>query len=95
MISRFDHDKCAFGIRASLAAQMRTQTEVCDKLGISRNIFNAFLRRRINLMDSDIEAVLKELGIAKRKELMAKLSAPASINVPVNTLGASKLAGDF
>ena len=79
MFSRFDHDKAAMAIRAALAVNMRSQQEVARTTGIPPNTLNAFLRRRINLVDADILRLLKELRIDEKKALMAKLSVPAQI----------------
>ena len=71
--NRIDPDIAAKAIRASLAAKMISQVEICQRLNISRDLFNKFLRRKINLLDEDIELVLVELGI---DQFCGKLSAP-------------------
>lgn len=71
-IKRLDPDKAATIIRAALAAKMITQGELCKKLGLDRNNLNAFLRRRINLIDADIEKILENLELS---DCLPELSA--------------------
>jgi transcriptional regulator with XRE-family HTH domain len=73
---RLDPDKTATIIRAALAAKMITQSELCERLGLDRNHLNAFLRRRINLIDSDVEKIMEELELSN---YLPKLSASKSI----------------
>ena len=72
-VSRLDPDETAKAIRAALAVEMISQIEICQKLGLSRDLFNKFLRRKINLLDEDIERVLVELNLDR---LSNKVSAP-------------------
>ena len=58
-----DAGKSAAIIRAALAARMITQADLCERLELSKNLFNKFLRRKINLLDEDIERILKELDL--------------------------------
>jgi hypothetical protein len=79
-VNRIDPDIAAKAIRASLAAKMISQVNICQKLSFSRDLFNKFLRRKINLLDEDIERVLTELDLG---ELSPKLSATARRGVSV------------
>jgi len=74
----YDPEKIATLVRAKMAAENLKQIHVSKELGISNDLFNKFLRRKVNLLDSDIEKLLNHLGLEKFEN---RLSAPASIDL--------------
>ena len=62
----FNQDKCATLIRAHLAAKMVPRKDFAKSINIDPDIFYKFLRRRVNLLDSDLLQVLEELDLIDR-----------------------------
>jgi len=73
-----DPEIAATLIRAKMAADNIKQIHLSKELEISNDLLNKFLRRKVNLLDSDITRILKYLGLEKFEN---RLSAPASIDL--------------
>ena len=77
MLEHINNDKIAKTIKMEIVGAGRSQTEVGLKLDIDRIFLNAFLNRRIDLLPSDIDRLVGELGLQKT---IVRLSAPAGEN---------------
>ena len=77
MLEHINNDKIAKTIKMEIVGAGRSQTEVRLKLDIDRIFLNAFLNRRIDLLPSDIDRLVGELGLQKT---IVRLSAPAGEN---------------
>jgi len=64
-MSNTNPDRAAILIRAKLAADFLKQKDIAKELDINKDLLNKFLRRKINLLDSDIEKILLLLGLEK------------------------------
>lgn len=62
-----DPEKVAIACRVSIAAKMLTQTAISDEVGIPRQQLNLFLRRKINLLDSDMDKLIEVLDLHRLK----------------------------
>jgi len=70
----YDPHKSALLIRGVLGIQGIKQTQLARKLGLNRVVVNMFLNRWIDLLQKDIQAIIKELGIEKQAEKMCGLN---------------------
>ena len=71
-------------IRATLGAMQIRQVELAAKLGINEGILSRFLNRRIDLIQPDIERILKELGIFEQTcEQSATLTTSIKLQLDV------------
>ena len=63
--TRVDPDAAALAIRATIAAKMVSQSRLAHECDLKSNMVNGFLRRRFNLLDSDIEKIIKHLDVGE------------------------------
>ena len=69
-----DRDKAALAIKMAIVGAGRNQKEVGRELGIDRIFLNAFLNRRIDLLESDIERLLNEFNLKEKTQLLSALA---------------------
>jgi len=77
-MSKVNPDKAAILIRAKLGANFIKQKDIAKELNINKDLLNKFLRRKINLIDSDIEKILLLLGLERFE---TKLSTSANTEI--------------
>lgn len=78
-----DPDESAKLIRGELASQMKTQGSLASELGISPQLLNMFLRRKLDLRQAQIYQALKILGF-NQSEILPRLSVNANTSVDLN-----------
>ena len=61
--NRINPNNAARQIRSKMAVDFIKQTSFCKEHGFSRDIFNKFLRRKVNMLDKDIIRALEILNI--------------------------------
>lgn len=62
-----DVNRAAVLIRGALGVQKRSQKDVSRETGVSYCLLSLYLNRRIDLIPSDVERVLDELGLSSEK----------------------------
>jgi hypothetical protein len=80
----YDPDKLARACRMVIAGNMITQGELSKQTGIPRQKLNEFLRRKINLLESDTEKLIKALDL---ETFRPQLSAPCDMNLDLFLTG--------
>jgi hypothetical protein len=74
----------------AIAGKMITQGEVSEQTGIPRPYLNSFLRRKLNLLNSDMEKLMDALEF--KEGVKEKLSIVASI--PSESVGTGKVGNE-
>ena len=69
-----DHDRAVKLIKASKGAYGLTDADLARDSGLSRTIVNLYLNRKIDLLQTDVEQLLKALEL---QDFLPRLSAPA------------------
>jgi hypothetical protein len=73
VFSRKDPDMAAKLIKIAAAARGVKHSKIADYIGVRKDVFSAFVNRRLNLLPEQIDKAFELLEV---KDLVVELSAP-------------------